>query len=83
MKTFDDQEDVEEWLAPLSYEAFWNEIDPFDLDIEGRQSCDAQIASGSIDEATVLTVLKGMARLEMIALYGLKPRDRMPWRLVH
>lgn len=83
MMAFDDREDVEEWLEPLDYEGFWKEAEPFGLILEPRESCDRQIASGSIDEATVLYVLKGMARLELTFRYRLKPRDRMPWLALH
>ena len=80
---FNDMEDVEEWLAPLDYETFWREAAPLDLALEPKESCDAQIASGSIDEGTVLYVLKGLARLELVERYALLPRDRMPWHSLH
>jgi hypothetical protein len=83
MKTFDDREDVEEWLAPLGYDAFWTQTEPFALDVQPRANCDAQIASGEIDEATVLFVLKGMARLELVERYALGPRDTAPWLSLH
>ena len=80
---FNDREDVEEWLKPLDYEGFWREIEIFGLDLQPRESCDAQIASGEIDEATVLYVLKGMARLELIERYALPVRDVMPQYSLH
>ncbi|MCB1471019.1 MAG: hypothetical protein KDK08_28525 [Rhizobiaceae bacterium] len=80
---FGDREDVEEWLKPLDYEGFWREIEIFALDIQPRESCDAQIANGEIDEATVLFVLKGMARLELIERYALPVRDVMPQHSLH
>lgn len=83
MRSFDDMEDVQEWLVPLDYENFWKEIEPFALELQPRESCDVQIANGSIDEATVLYVLKGMARLELVQRYGLRPRDVMPWHSLH
>jgi hypothetical protein len=83
MEMFNDREDVEEWLEPLDYECFWKETAIFALEIEPRESCDEQIASGSIDKATVLSVLKGFARLELIQRFGLKPRDVMPWHALH
>jgi len=83
MRTFGDREDVEEWLAPLDYNAFWAQTEPFALDIQPRASCDAQITSGEVDEATVLFVLKGMARLELVERYALSPRDTAPWLSLH
>lgn len=83
MQTFNDMEDVEEWLEPLDYETFWREAAPFDLALEPKKSCDAQIASGSIDQGTVLYVLKGLARLELVERYALRPRDTMPWHSLH
>ena len=83
MRPFEDRDDVKEWLEPLDYEAFWRETAIYDLALQPRESCDRQIGSGSVDEATVLSVLKGMARLELIQRYRLKPRDRMPWHSLH
>ncbi len=75
MQCFEDQEDVRDWLESLSYEAFWREVSAFDLRLQSKESCDAQIASGSIDEATVLRVLKGMVRMQIIDQQNLPPRD--------
>lgn len=83
MMNFDDWEDVDEWLKPLDYESFWNEVRPFSLDLQSKRSCDEQIASGSIDEATVLDVLKFMARLELTQRYRLQHRDAAPWFSLH
>lgn len=77
MNLFEDMDDVEEWLERLDYEAFWRGIAPFGLDLQPREDCDRQIASGAIDEVTVLFVLKGMARLELIERYRLPPRHPM------
>lgn len=83
MLVFKDMEDVEEWLAPLDYEAFWRETAIFGLAIQPRESCDRQIGSRSVDEATVLSALKGMARLELIEHFALRVRDTMPWMSLH
>ncbi|MBN9304896.1 MAG: hypothetical protein BGO82_10700 [Devosia sp. 67-54] len=85
MMQFDDSDDVEEWLETLGYEDFWTQADLFVLELCGqsRACCDRQIASGSIDANTVLDVLKGMARLELIERFSLKPRDIMPWYSLH
>lgn len=81
--TFEDCEDVREWLEPLDYETFWREVAPCALALPPRSSCDAQIASGSIDAGTVLSVLKGMARLEIVERLRLPARDRMPELSLH
>jgi hypothetical protein len=83
MEMFNDRDDVEEWLAALDYEAFWKETAAFNLEIQTRESCDQQIASGSIDLKTVLYVLKGMARQELVRRYNLPPRtvDCGSWSL--
>ena len=83
MQMFDDMEDLEDWLAPLDYQRFWEETAVFTLELEPKESCDEQIAAGSIDEATVLFVLKGIARLELVQRFGLKPRDTVPWYSLH
>jgi hypothetical protein len=83
MMIFDDMEDLEEWLAPLDWESFWKDTAGFELVLQPRESCERQIATGGIDEKTVLYVLKGMARLELIERFHLKPRDVMPWYSLH
>lgn len=71
---FEDAKDVEEWLEPLGYEAFWREIAEYPVSIQSRESCDAQIAAGTVDEALVLQVLKGMVRSQIVLEQDLKPR---------
>ena len=58
MTEFEWRDDVEAWLAPMNYEQFWREIKPYCLVLEHREVCDAQIASGMVDQATVLDGLK-------------------------
>ncbi|MBB4305126.1 hypothetical protein GGD81_004194 [Rhodobium orientis] len=72
---FEDQQDVRDWLEPLGYEEFWREVSTFDLRLQSKESCDQQISSGSVDEATVLRVLKGMVRMQVIDQQNLPPRD--------
>ena len=83
MKMFEDREEVEEWLEPLGYDEFWREISIFNLEIQSKESCDEQIAEGSVDEQTVLYVLKGLVRLQIIEQHRLEPRDVMPWFNMH
>lgn len=79
MVFFEDRDDVREWLAPLDFEAFWREVALFEPDIEPREVCEADIASGEVDEATVLEVLKQMVWLELCERFHLPWRDRAPW----
>jgi hypothetical protein len=83
MQSFEDREDVEEWLQPLGWDAFWRAVAPFGIELPERADCDADIAAGSVDEASALAVLKGMVRLELVQRYGLRPRDVMPWHALH
>ncbi len=83
MELFDDWQDVREWLEPLDWRAFWREIEPFQPEIQSRESCDEQIAAGIVDKATVLDVLKEFVWLELIARYNLRPRDHMPVHPLH
>ena len=83
MRYFNDQQEVREWLEPLGYDAFWREVSTFDLRLQSRQSCDDQIAAGTIDAETVLAVLKGMVRLQIIEQQDLKPRDYTSDMAVH
>lgn len=83
MEFFDDREDVEEWLEPLGYDAFWRETAVFCLGLPDREDIDAAIARGELDTDCALYALKGMARLELIQRFGLKPRDIMPWYSLH
>lgn len=74
MRTFEDSQDVEDWLEPLGYDAFWEQIAPYNVALQSRESCDLQIAQGIVDEAVVLCVLKGFARRQIVADQGLKRR---------
>ena len=76
MLNFTVLEDVDEWLAPLDYECFWREAAQFGLPAVPRERCDADIASGLIDEATVLRELKEWVRLELVGRYRLPARGR-------
>ncbi|MCR5858264.1 hypothetical protein [Mesorhizobium sp. J428] len=84
MRWFEHREDVEEWLRPLGYDAFWREIERYAVTLEAKVSCDMQIESGSIDEETVLTALKALAVVDLVERYELarRPVD-MPWISLH
>lgn len=83
MHLFEDSKDLEEWMERLDYQAFWKGVEPFKLSILSRQNCDQQIAAGSVSEAAVLSVLKAMARLELIERYCLRPRNPVFQRVSH
>jgi len=70
--------DVEEWLEPLDYEAFWDAVAPYDLTLQDREHCDGLIAGGKVDQALILSVLKGLAVTELRVALGLKPRIYEP-----
>lgn len=56
----------------MDYETFWAEIGPYCLVLRPRAVCDRDIAAGHVDEDTVLSVLKSMARLQLAAILMLK-----------
>lgn len=79
MMKFKTIEDVDDWLEPMDYPGFWYAIEPYDLVLQPRDHCDRQITDEEIDEATVLEVLKYMARLELTQRLGLHRRMPTPW----
>lgn len=83
MRYFEDQTDVDEWLDPLSYEAFWQEVSTFSLDLPNREDCDADIADGVVPTAIMLNVLKGFTRLQVIEQQNLPVRITVPWMSLH
>ena len=74
MKIFEDTQDVRDWLAPMDYETFWREIEPYALDLDPRWHCDAQIASGEVSADVVLRGLKAWAWAELYQMFNLPPR---------
>lgn len=78
MVVFEDVDDVRGWLAPMGYIAFWEAVAPYGLMLQDRDDCDGLIASGKVDQALILDVLKSMARRELTAKFGLKERVTLP-----
>ncbi len=72
-------DDVEAWLEPMDYQGFWVAIAPYDLVLQSRAHCDAEIAAGDADTETVLDVLKYLARIELTQNLDLKWRLPTPW----
>jgi len=83
MMKFKDIDDIVEWLEPMDYETFWKEIKPFCLIMLPREKCDADIANGATDEATVLYVLKNFARMELASILKLEWRIDVPMMELH
>lgn len=79
MVVFEDIQDVEEWLAPLGYEAFWQAIDPWGI-YEGadRAHFDAVLQNSVTDTETMLICLKAEVRIELTARFDLKDRRYEP-----
>ena len=71
---FEDIDDVEEWLEPLSYIEFWEAVAPYNLTLQDRDHCDDLITKGEITTDLALDVLKGLAVQELRHAFGLKDR---------
>lgn len=79
MFEFETFEDVEEWLAPMGYEAFWQAIAPLGLyGSEDRAHCDRTLADGIADMETVVTATKRMALHALVAQFELPFRCELP-----
>ena len=75
MVVFEDLTDVDEWLDPLDYIAFWDAIAPYRIfSIADRDHCDGLIAGGRVPQATILKGLKGMAYSGLRERFGLQHR---------
>ena len=62
MVVFQDVEEVEEWLEPLSYAAFWEAMNAWPVfTLAERDHCDGLISRGDVPEQLILEGLKGMA----------------------
>lgn len=78
MVVFQDIQDVEEWLEPLDYIAFWDAIAPYKLGVDDREHCDGLIAGGISTTEKLLPVLKFMAMMELRIMFNLRHRIRIP-----
>ncbi|KAA3516960.1 hypothetical protein GOZ96_12365 [Agrobacterium vitis] len=67
-------QDVEEWLKPLDYIAFWEAVTPYGFVLLDRDHYDGLIAGGKVDAALVLHGLKILAKMEFRTAFGLKHR---------
>jgi hypothetical protein len=76
MVAFEDLTDVDEWLDPMDYIAFWEAIAPYNiLSIADRDHCDGLIADGKVKADTILKGLKH------VAYDGLRTRFNLQLRL--
>lgn len=78
MALFDDIQDVEEWLEPLDYLAFWKAVAPYNLTLQDRDQVEGLIAGGKLDQALALKVLKELAQMELSKTLRLKDRVYHP-----
>jgi len=75
MVVFEDIQDVEDWLDPLEYVAFWEAVAPYRIfSIADRDHCDRLIAGGKVRQETILEGIKGMARSGLIDRFDLQHR---------
>jgi hypothetical protein len=66
-------EDVEEWLAPLTYEEVWRELSKVAPEALSRPLWDSYLRDGQ-NADDVLYVVKGMIRSWFVANWNLPPR---------
>ncbi len=78
MVIFEDIQDVEEWLEPLDYVAFWDAVAPYCLTLQDRDHCDGLIGGGQVGADLILSVLKGLAVMELRAAFNLNDRIHEP-----
>ena len=78
MVVFEDIQDVEEWLEPLDYVAFWDAVAPYFLTLQDRTHCDGLIAGGEVSTDLILSVLKGLAVMELRTAFNLHDRIHEP-----
>ncbi|WP_152612923.1 hypothetical protein [Tateyamaria sp. ANG-S1] len=77
MVVFQDIQDVEEWLEPLDYIAFWEAVAPYGVfSIADRDHCDGLISGGTVVQDLILECIKAMARNSLRDGFGLKHRPR-------
>jgi hypothetical protein len=76
---FEDEDELEEWLTGLDYDAFWKAIVCFpELDLEERAAFDALIIDGYGTEAEILESLKIIAQVTIAQAQDLLPRMAEP-----
>lgn len=75
MMVFEDLTDVDEWLDPMNYIAFWEAVAPYRIfSIADRDHCDGLITSGKVPQSTILKGIKAMAYSGLRNRFGLQHR---------
>ncbi|MDJ0630568.1 MAG: hypothetical protein QNJ44_20090 [Rhodobacter sp.] len=75
MQDFETYEDVEEWLAPVGYDAFWRAIMATGLYGPGDKThCDKALRAGIADMETVMSVTKRLALTHLVTQFDLRFR---------
>lgn len=83
MVLFVDRDDVKEWLASLDYDGFWKAVEFYGLAIPTRAECDDDIRCGVADQATIFSVLKALACLQITETLNLPHRTAVPHHMRH
>lgn len=79
MVVFEDISDVNEWLAPLGFDAFWEAIALWNLyTCADRAHFKQVLADGVTTEETMLTCLKAEVRLILTERFSLTERYIAP-----
>ena len=82
MDSFETYEDVEDWLAPMGFDAFWAAMLKIGLYGPGdRDHCRAALAKGHADMETVMGVTKRMALMHLVDQFNLPFRCELPARV--
>lgn len=79
MQTFDCLNDIEDWLEPLSYEAFWEAIKPHCVPLQPKSEFDKLIDDGVFTPDQVMLMVKRTVVLEISERYNLSWKDRSPY----
>jgi len=79
MVVFEDIQDVDEWLAPYDYAAFWEAVAPWNIFSRAdRDHVEGLITRGEVPEQMILEGMKVMASLVLRQRFGLKDRTHEP-----
>jgi len=72
---FEDEDELEEWLEGLDWDAFWKAVVSFpELDLDGRRNFEALIEQGHGTQNEILESLKIIAQITIAQAQDLLPR---------
>jgi len=78
MKQFDHVQDLREWLEPMTYEEFWEAIEPYKIiNIISKENCDHDLQNEVTYLDNMLYCLKGMAENEIVIRFALTHREEL------